>query len=43
MTDHLISLALGRSGQDPTLTPLDDRLEERAGAAALARLGVSGT
>lgn len=40
LTDHLVSLALKRVGRDPALVPLDDRLEERAGAAALARLGL---
>ncbi|MBE0467009.1 MAG: glutamine amidotransferase [Candidatus Desulforudis sp.] len=40
LTDHLVSLALKRVGRNPALAPLDDRLEERAGAAALARLGL---
>jgi CobQ-like glutamine amidotransferase family enzyme len=40
LTDHLISLALRRRGQDPFLAPLDDRLEEQASTAALNRLKV---
>lgn len=40
LTDHLISLALSRSGQDPSLAPLDDHLERCANSAALTRLGL---
>jgi CobQ-like glutamine amidotransferase family enzyme len=38
-TDHLIELALRRQRSDPsfTLPPLDDRLEQRAHSAALAK------